>query len=87
MEIPDMSLARHILIDYYLCDNTAILDKDTLESILNEAAKISGATIVSSHFHNFEPIGVSGVIVLAESHFTVHSWPEHDYAAIDMFAC
>jgi len=51
------------------------------------AAKESGATILGESFHQFSPQGVSGVIIIAESHLTVHTWPEHGYAGADIFTC
>ena len=81
------ALARQITIEYYDCDERRLLDKETLENAMLAAARESGATIVSSSFNSFEPQGVSGVVVIAESHFTVHAWPEHNYAAVDMFTC
>lgn len=51
------------------------------------AAKAAGATVLESVFHRFEPMGVSGVVVIAESHLAVHAWPEHRYAAVDLFTC
>lgn len=50
-------------------------------------AKVAKATIVGSHFHQFSPFGVSGVVVIAESHLAIHTWPEYGYAAIDIFTC
>lgn len=58
-----------------------------VESLLLGAAMDAGATVVSSHFHPFVPQGLSGVIVIAESHITIHTWPEHGYAAVDVFTC
>lgn len=84
---PHFALGRHITIEYYDCAPDVLLDKDRVETILLKAAKESGATIISSSFHQFEPQGVSGVVIIAESHFTVHAWPEHDYAAVDIFTC
>ena len=84
---PDFALGRHITIEYYDCAPDVLLDKDGVESILLKAAGESGATIISSSFHQFEPQGVSGVVIIAESHFTVHAWPEHNYAAVDIFTC
>lgn len=52
-----------------------------------EATRRTGATILGHHFHRFTPHGVSGVVVLAESHFAIHTWPEHGYAALDLFTC
>ena len=54
---------------------------------MNQAAELAGATIVSSNFHHFSPHGVSGVVIIAESHLTIHTWPEYGYAAVDLFTC
>jgi len=81
------ALGRQLTIEYYECGVKALLDKDRVEKTLLKAAKESGATIISSLFHKFDPQGISGVVVIAESHFTVHAWPEHDYAAVDIFTC
>jgi len=81
------ALGRQLTIEYYECAANVLLDKDLVEKALLQAAKNSGATIISSSFHGFTPQGVSGVVVIAESHFTVHAWPEHDYAAVDIFTC
>ena len=81
------ALGRQVTIEYYACSATAFLDEIRVENALLKAAENSGATIVSSSFHKFDPQGVSGVVVIAESHFTIHAWPEHDYAAVDIFTC
>ncbi len=81
------ALGRQLTIEYYECGARVLLDKDRVEKALLRAAKKSGATIISSLFHKFDPQGISGVVVIAESHFTVHAWPEHDYAAVDIFTC
>jgi S-adenosylmethionine decarboxylase proenzyme len=60
---------------------------DLLKQYLHEAVRLSGATIVRSVFHRYSPQGVSGVVVIAESHLSIHTWPEYDYAAIDFFTC
>lgn len=81
------ALGRQLTIEYYECAAHILLSREMVEKALLTAAKNSGATIISSSFHQFEPQGVSGVVVIAESHFTVHAWPEHDYAAVDIFTC
>ena len=81
------ALGRQLTIEYYKCDTNILLDKDVVEKAMLKAAEKSGATIISSSFNDFKPQGVSGVIIIAESHFTVHAWPEHDYAAVDIFTC
>ena len=60
---------------------------DAIRPLLLEAVRAAGATIVTEIFHNFSPHGVSGVIVIAESHVAIHTWPEHTYAAVDIFSC
>jgi S-adenosylmethionine decarboxylase len=81
------ALGRQLTIEYYSCAANILLNKGTVEKALLKAANDSGATIISSSFHDFKPQGVSGVVVIAESHFTVHAWPEHNYAAVDIFTC
>jgi S-adenosylmethionine decarboxylase len=80
-------LGTHILIELYDCDRDLLNDPEKIECIMKEAAVKSGATIVSSHTNLFNPHGVSGVVIIAESHITIHTWPEHAYAAVDVFTC
>jgi len=76
----------HLLIDLWGATN--LCDPDHIDRALREAAEAAGATILHSHFHHFSPNGgVSGVLVLAESHISIHTWPERDFAAIDIFMC
>lgn len=82
-----MALGQHILIEYYGGDEKLFSSPEKIEKIMNEAAKKAGATIIKSLFHHFNPYGVSGVIVIAESHLTIHTWPEYQYAAVDIFTC
>lgn len=78
---------RHVLAELTGCPPDVLNDAVGLESCFRECAEKGGATLVSSHFHHFSPQGVSGVVVIAESHVTVHTWPEHGYAAVDVFTC
>jgi len=80
-------LGNHLLVELYDCDSYKLNDLPKLESILEEAVKVSGATALKTSFHQFAPQGVSGVIIIAESHFTIHTWPEYGYAALDIFTC
>ena len=82
-----MNLGWHVIAEYEQCDKNKIDDVAYVEKHLNKAAELAGATIVKSVFHKFSPQGVSGVVVIQESHFAIHTWPEHDYAAIDLFTC
>jgi len=81
------SLGRHILLELYNCDADFLNQTETIEKILVQTAELGNATIVETSFHQFSPFGVSGVVVIAESHITIHTWPEHQYAAIDLFTC
>lgn len=80
-------LGQHWLIEYYECEASLLSDPDFLERVMREAAEVMNATIVTSTFHHFSPLGVSGVVVIQESHLTIHSWPEYEYAAVDIFTC
>ena len=84
---PGFALGRHMTVEFYDCDAKLLADADGLEKVFVHAAEASGATVIGSNFHNFEPQGVSGVVVISESHFAVHAWPEYDYAAVDVFTC
>ena len=81
------ALGIHVLAEYYDCNSDILNDTGQIRQYLNEAAHIAGATVVSSAFHAFNPHGVSGVVVIAESHLTIHTWPEYGYAAVDIFTC
>lgn len=76
----------HLLIDIW--GASRLDDPEHIDTKLREAAIATGATILHSHFHHFSPNGgVSGVVVLAESHISIHTWPERDFAALDIFVC
>ncbi len=81
------SLGRHVLVEFYGCDADRLNSVELIERSMKEAALNSGATIVESVFHLFSPHGVSGVVVIAESHLAIHTWPEYQYAAVDLFTC
>ncbi len=81
------ALGRHLLLELFDCDLDAINNLDAVKGALVEAAKRAQATIVDVVFHEFNPFGVSGVVVIAESHLSIHTWPEYRYAAVDIFSC
>lgn len=81
------ALGLHWLIELQDCDPGQLRSTERVEAIMHAAAVIAGARIVSGHFHQFNPYGVSGVLVIQESHLTVHTWPEYGYAAVDIFTC
>jgi S-adenosylmethionine decarboxylase len=77
-----------MLADLYGCDAQFLADPDKITDCLMRAAKAAGATVLNAHFHHFgEQQGVTGVLLLMESHMSIHTWPEHGYAAIDLFMC
>ena len=78
---------RHLLVEYWDCDSDVLDDPSVIESLMREAAIAAGATIVGTVFHQFSPCGVSGVVVVQESHLSVHTWPEAGYAAVDFYTC
>lgn len=84
METP---FGKHILAEYFECECTYLDSETAIRDLMLEAASRSGATIVGSIFHHFNPQGVTGVVVLAESHLAIHTWPEFRYASADLFTC
>ena len=81
------TLGRHILVEYYNCDPEILSDSSFIEREMNQAALAAHATVVESNFHHFSPWGVSGAVIIAESHLTIHTWPEYGFAAADFFTC
>ena len=77
----------HLVIDAFECQNEILNNAVELEELLTKAIKQLGMEILSSHFHSFTPIGVTGVIGISTSHFSIHTWPEHGYAALDLYTC
>ena len=82
-----MILGHHTLIELHGCDEAKLRDVAGVRALMLDAVRQSGGTYVTDVFHHFSPHGVSGVIVIAESHVTIHTWPEHGYAAADVFTC
>ena len=80
-------LGKHYILELYDCPADLLSDPKFIEKQMNAAAIEMEASIVNSNFHHFNPYGVSGVIIIKESHLTIHTWPEYGYAAIDIFTC
>ena len=80
-------LGRHLLVEYHGWDPEILNDLERVKKFMLEAASESGATVLDASFHYFTPQGVSGVVVIAESHLAIHTWPEYGYAAVDIFTC
>ncbi|MBV8489904.1 MAG: adenosylmethionine decarboxylase [Candidatus Eremiobacteraeota bacterium] len=81
------ALGRHIVCEFSGCDPALLSDVDGIHAMMIAAAKAARATIMESAFHRFEPQGVSGTVILAESHLSIHTWPEKGYAAMDFYTC
>lgn len=80
-------LGKHTILELYDCPADLLSDPTAIQQQMEAAALAMGATIIESRFHHFSPLGVSGVVIIAESHLTIHTWPEYHYAAIDVFTC
>ena len=85
--IDEIHLGRHVLAEFFECDPNTLNNLDKVEKYMMEAALECGATIVQKCFHMFSPHGVSGVVIISESHLAIHTWPELGYAAVDLFTC
>ena len=81
------ALGRQILVEFYNCDKVVLKNVEYIENAMVEACIVGKATVVTHTFHEFSPFGVSGVVVIAESHVAIHTWPEYGYAAVDIFTC
>ena len=81
------ALGRHLLVELHECDKGVLNDLGFLRRVMVDAAIGCGAVVLGESFHHFSPQGVSGVVIIAESHLSIHTWPEHGYAAVDVFTC
>jgi len=81
------ALGCHLLAEFSHCDPAPLSDLEHVTRAMLAAAEASGATVVTHSFHHFSPLGVSGVVIISESHLAIHTWPEHGFAAVDYFTC
>ncbi len=81
------ALGTHLLVELRDCNPEILKDLTRVKDALVSAAKEAKATIVDISFHEFNPFGISGMVVIAESHLSIHTWPEYAYAAVDIFTC
>ena len=81
------ALGRHVLAEFYGCPEELLNNLKQVENDMVSAAKKAGADVREVVFHEFAPQGLSGVVVISESHLTIHTWPELGYAAVDVFTC
>ena len=79
--------SKHLLLELYRCDCEKLNDESFLRCTLNRAAKLAKATVLNLISNKFEPQGVTAIALLAESHISIHTWPESNYSAIDIFTC
>ena len=79
--------SKHLLLELYKCDYEKLNDESFLRCTLNRAAKLANATVLNLISNKFEPQGVTAIALLAESHISIHSWPESNYSAVDIFTC
>lgn len=82
-----LKLGEHFICDLSDCDRELLLDSDRSRELFTQAVRDSGLTIVSEGFYRFSPHGFTCFLLLAESHASLHAWPEHGYCAIDLFTC
>ncbi len=81
------AVGTHLLLDLRRCDAGLLDDDGYIRESLTLAAEAAGATVLSARFHKFSPMGVTGVVLISESHLCIHTWPERGYAAVDIFTC
>ena len=82
-----MHQSKHILLELYRCDFDKLNDESFLRCTLNNSAKLANATVLNLISNKFEPYGVTAIALLAESHLSIHTWPESNYSAVDIFTC
>jgi S-adenosylmethionine decarboxylase len=85
---PSRPVGRHLIAELTQVEPRLLADPEAIRALLVSAAQASGATVLQANLHHFgEGMGVTGVVLLAESHMSIHTWPEHGYAALDIFVC
>jgi S-adenosylmethionine decarboxylase len=81
------ALGKHLLLELKDCDTGLLNDMEYLREVLSDVARLIGATVIKDSFYQFSPQGISGVVIIAESHLSIHTWPEYGFAAVDVFTC
>lgn len=79
--------SQHLLVELFSCDIEALQDKILLTELLHKAALAADVTIVQSIFHQYSPQGITGIVIIEESHLSIHTWPEFGYASVDFYTC
>ena len=81
------AFGRHFILEMWDCNREIVNDAEKIMQILSEAVNDAGATIIKQFYHEFDPPGITGVAILAESHISIHTWPKEGYVAVDLFTC
>ncbi len=81
------TLGKHVILELSGCRREALNDYQLIKDAMLEAARIAKATVLRSDFHRFSPEGISGTVIVSESHLAIHTWPEYGYAALDIYTC
>jgi len=81
------ALGKHLLVELRDCNKEILNNIEKTRAYMVAAAIEARATVIGEHFHTFSPHGISGVVIIAESHLSIHTWPEYGYAAVDVFTC
>ena len=82
-----MPVGKHCILELYGCHTDKLNDEAFIRTTIATAARDAGATVIQLISHRFQPQGVTGLVLLAESHLSIHTWPESGYAAVDVFTC
>jgi len=80
-------VGKELIVDLWNPSGVDLTDKDTIRAVLIRAVRSSGSTLIRSYFHRLHPGGITGFLLLKESHISIHTWPEYGYAALDFFTC
>ncbi len=80
-------MAKQQIIDLYNCDENILNDEEKIKEIAKNIVESIGAKIVEEHIKKFEPIGITYFAIISTSHFSIHTWPENNYCAVDLFSC
>ncbi|HEV8290072.1 MAG TPA: adenosylmethionine decarboxylase [Candidatus Norongarragalinales archaeon] len=80
-------LGKHLIVEFFGCPYTALDDEKGILSNITSASRAAGLTVITARTHKFSPHGVTGFVLLSESHLSIHTWPEFGYAAVDIFTC
>jgi S-adenosylmethionine decarboxylase len=81
------ALGRHLIVEFFECTRELLNDLKSIERLCIKAVELSGASVIKPFFYQFSPFGITGVVIIAESHLSLHTWPEFGYCAFDFFVC